>query len=366
MSLFLHPWFLLLLPVAFGLAFRAWRREGVTVVSYSSAATRWNLRPSLRQRLAWLPKMLTLVALVTMILALARPRDGKERTSVDSEGIAIELVVDRSSSMRALDFKIDGESVDRLSAVKDVATKFVLGDSGTSSDDANELAGRLTDRIGLVQFAGYADAITPPTLDHSFLAGQLDRIRIADSQAEGGTAIGDAVSLAAERLSSLTAKNEKQIQSKVIILLTDGENTAGSVEPMQSAELAKSLGVKVYAIGVGTQGQAPFPVRQTRDGRMLVRMMDVSIDEDTLKAIADTTGGRYFRATDTDSLKQIYQEIDQLERTKFEVNSYVDYKELAVRWIQTSWGKLPPLLLIALFALGMKLLLSQTLFRSLA
>jgi Ca-activated chloride channel family protein len=365
MSLLLHPWMLVLLPVALWLAFRAWRQDAVAV-QYSSAATSWNLRPSLRQRLAWLPKLLTLLAIVTMILALARPRDGKEKTSIDSEGIAIELVVDRSSSMRALDFKIDGENVDRLTAVKDVATKFVLGDSQWNAEGEAKLSGRLTDRIGLVQFAGYADAISPPTLDHVFLTAQLDRIRIADSQAEGGTAIGDAVSLAAERLSSLRAKNEKQIRSKVIILLTDGENTAGSVDPKQSAELAKSLGVKVYTIGVGTKGKAPYPVRQTRDGRMLVQMMDVSIDEDTLKTIASTTGGRYFRATDTDSLEQIYQEIDQLERTKFEVNSYVDYKELAVRSIQTSWGKLPPLLMIALFALALRLLLSQTLFRNLA
>lgn len=362
MSLFLHPWLLLLLPIGLWLVFRSWRRDGAAVLSYSSAASNWELRPSLRQRLAWLPKLLTLVALVTMIFALARPRDGKERTSVDSEGIAIELVVDRSSSMQALDFKIDGEHVDRLTAVKDVASKFVLG----SSDGQTKLGGRRTDRIGLVQFAGYADAITPPTLDHPYLAGQLDRIRIADSQSEGGTAIGDAVSLATERLSSLTAKNEQQIQSKVVILLTDGENTAGKVEPQQSAEFAKSLGVKVYTIGVGTQGQAPYPVRRTADGRMMVRMMDVSIDEDTLKSIAETTGGRYFRATDTNSLKQIYAEIDQLEQTKFEVNQYVDYKELAVRPIRTFYGTFPPLLMISLFALALRLLLTQTFFRSLA
>ena len=362
MSLFLHPWFLLLLPVVVWLCIRGWRRDGAAELSYSSAATRWDFRPSLRQRFAWLPKMLSLVAALAMVAALARPRDGKEKTSVDSEGIAIELVVDRSSSMRALDFKIDGDRVDRLSAIKDVASKFVLGDPGGKLG----LAGRLTDRIGLVQFAGYADAITPPTLDHAYLAMQLDRIRIAVGQGEDGTAIGDAVSLAAERLNSLTAKNEKQIQSKVVILLTDGENTAGNVEPLQSAELAKSLGVRVYTIGVGTQGQAPFPVRITPDGRTLVRMIDVTIDEDTLTKIADITGGRYFRATDTSSLEKIYEAIDQLERTKFEVNRYVDYKELAVRPIQTSYGAFPPLLVVALFALGMRLLLTQTIFRSLA
>jgi Ca-activated chloride channel family protein len=362
MSLFLHPWFLLLLPLAVWVVFRAWRVDGATELNYSSAATHWEVRPSLRQRLTWLPKVLTLLALVMMILALARPRDGKERTSVDSEGIAIELVVDRSASMQALDFKIDGEHVDRLAAVKDVATQFVLGDSSGPA----KLGGRPNDRIGLMQFAGFADAVAPPTLDHRYLAQQLDRIRIAESQAEGGTAIGDAVSLAAEKLSSLKAKNEKQIQSKVMILLTDGENTAGEVEPQDAALLAKSLGVKVYTIGVGTQGQAPYPVRRTSDGRTLVRMLDVTIDEDTLKSIAETTGGRYFRATDTDSLEQIYAEIDQLERTKFEVNRYVDYKELAVQPIQTRYGQFPPLLVVAFLALSLRLLLTQTVFRTLA
>lgn len=371
MSLFLHPWFLALLPLAGWLMFRVWRRDTAAVLNYSSAASSLPVRRTLRQRLVWLPKLLVLLALATMIVAMARPRDGKERTSIDSEGIAIQIVVDRSSSMRALDFEIDGEPVNRLMAVKDVATKFVLGDQqdrdsrSDSSGDDRPLPGRPTDRIGLIRFAGYADAVTPPTLDHQFLAKQLDRIRIADGQAEGGTAIGDALSLAAERLDSLTAKDETQIKSKVVILLTDGENTAGQVQPEQAAALAKTLGVKVYAIGVGTDGRAPIPVQRRSDGRLLVEMIDVSIDEATLKMIADTTGGRYFRATDTSSLEEIYAEIDKLEQTKFEVNRFVDYKEWAVQPLRTSIGQLPPLLMVAAFALAISLFLSQTVFRSL-
>ena len=358
------------MPLAGWLMFRVWRRDTAAVLNYSSAAISLPVRRTLRQRLVWLPKLLMLLALATMIVAMARPRDGKERTSVDSEGIAIQIVVDRSSSMRALDFEIDGEPVNRLMAVKDVATKFVLGDdrnrAASFDSDDQTLRGRPTDRIGLIRFAGYADAVTPPTLDHRFLTKQLDRIRIADGQAEGGTAIGDALSLAAERLNSLTGQDDTQIKSKVVILLTDGENTAGQVQPEQAAALAKTLGVKVYAIGVGTDGKAPIPVQRRSDGRMLVQMIDVSIDEATLRMIADTTGGRYFRATDTTSLEEIYTEIDKLEQTKFEVNRFVDYKEWAVQPFRTPLGQLPPLLILATFALAISLFLSQTVFRSLA
>ncbi len=326
-------------------------------------------------------------ALTLMIVSLARPRYGKEQTVVTSEGIAIEMVVDRSGSMQALDFKIDGQNVDRLTAIKNVAAQFVLGDEtdgrrgGDSSDRDPAVKGRTGDLIGLITFAGYADAITPPTLDHSFLIAQLENTDIVSEQEEDGTAIGDALSLAVDKLSSMDqeeekkpsdssgsaisgkASVEKKPQSKVIILLTDGENTAGQTEPSAAAELAKTLGIKVYTIGVGTQGRAPYPVGRTPSGQVLVDYYNVTIDEETLTQIADQTGGKYFRATDTDSLATIYQEIDQLEKTKVETQQYSDYRELAVQATYANGWHIPPLLLVALALIAIATILKQIFYR---
>lgn len=355
----LHPWLLLLLVIVPVIAWQVWSRRSMDSIGYSSAASNWRERPTWRQRLAWLPAAMMLAALSLMIVSLARPRYGREQTVVTSEGIAIEMVVDKSGSMRALDFKIDGQNVDRLTAIKNVASKFVLGDDDDPSDSS--VSGRTGDLIGLVTFAGYADAITPPTLDHTFLVAQLDRTEIVLRRDEDGTAIGDAISLAVDKLSSL---DRAEIESKVIILLTDGENTAGEIDPIDAAKLAKTLGVKVYTIGVGTQGQAPFPVRRTRSGQILVDYIEVTIDEKTLKAIAAETGGQYFRATDTDSLKTIYDEIDKLEKTKVETQTYTDYREMAVQSIRLGGWQVPPLLLIALWLVAAAVTMKRTLFRS--
>jgi Ca-activated chloride channel family protein len=305
----------------------------------------------------WLPNALTLLAILLIIVALARPREGRDRTISDSEGIAIEMVVDRSGSMQALDFKIDGENVDRLTAIKNVAGKFILG--------GENLDGRFSDLVGLVTFAGYADAITPLTLDHRFLIRQLYAAEIVTSQSEDGTAIGDAISLAVEKLNALDAKQQEKVKSKIIILLTDGENTAGELEPTQAAELAQTMGIKIYTIGVGTQGRAPFPVVDPFSGRQRLRMMSVNIDEETLQQVAALTGGKYFRATDTDSLQMIYTEIDQLEKTKVELQQFVDYRELAVSSYQSRWLTVPPLLLIAFALLATRMLLQQIWLREL-
>lgn len=369
MNLFLHPWFLILLPIVLGLAWWSSSKRRTEAIRFSSAAGQWSVRRTIRQRLGWLPTACSIVSLILMIVCLARPRDGKDKTVVDSEGIAIEIVVDRSSSMRALDFQIDNERVDRLAAIKNVASQFILGEeSGTwQSDelDTDELGGRSNDRIGLISFAGFADAVSPPTLDHRFLVTQLNRTQIANRRQEDGTAIGDAISLAVASLNSLRSKSKEEIKSKVVILLTDGENTAGDIEPIDAAELAKSLGVKIYTIGVGTKGQAPVPVQRTRDGRVLVDMVDVNIDEETLTKIANLTGGRYFRATDTNSLEEIYAEINKLERTEFQVNQYIDYRELAVQPFRYGGIEWPPLLFMALLVLFARLLLTQTVFRRL-
>ena len=362
--MFHHPWFLILLPLVPLVGWRLWTAGRENAVSFSSAIADWDVRPTWRQRLSWLPPALTLCALTLMIVSLARPRHGREQTMINSEGIAIEMVVDRSGSMQALDFQIDGRNVDRLTAIKNVAAKFVLGDE--DADQAGALRGRISDLIGLITFAGYADAITPPTLDHAFLIAQLENAEIVTQRREDGTAIGDAISLAIDKLSSLDERQKEKIKSKIVILLTDGENTAGEIDPMQAAELAKSMGVKIYTIGVGTKGRAPYPVGRSRRGQVMVQYVAVNIDEKTLRAIADETGGEYFRATDTKSLESIYDEIDQLEKTKVETQQFVDYREFAVQAVRLGGYQVPALLLVALLLLAARAFLNFTILRQLA
>lgn len=360
--MFHNPWFLTLLLLVPYAAWRLWRANQVTSINYSSAAVDWAVRPTLRQRLLWLPPAMTLVAILLMVLSLARPRHGREQTMVSTNGVAIELVVDRSGSMQALDFKIDGKNVDRLTAIKNVAGRFVMGSDASGGRAA--LEGRVSDLIGLVTFAGYADAITPLTLDHTFLVSQLQRAEIVTTRGEDGTAIGDAISLAVDKLNNLDSRQADEIKSKVVILLTDGENTAGEIDPKAAAELAKTLGVKVYTIGVGTRGVAPFPVRRF-DGRIVIRDEQVNIDEVTLNEIADTTGGKYFRATDTASLEAIYNEINQLETTEVEARQFVDYRELAVQQVRIGGVRIPSLLSIAMVLLTLRMILSLTFLRRL-
>ena len=362
--MFYNPWFLLLLFVLPVIAWRLWSQSRDVAVPFSSTGFALDLRPTWRQRLAWLPGALTLAAVALMIVALARPREGREQTVIDSEGIAIEMVVDRSGSMRALDFQINGLHVDRLTAIKNVAGHFIQGDEKTDKLKNNEkLAGRASDLVGLITFAAFADAITPPTLDHSFVLAQLNHAEIASRREEDGTAIGDAISLAIEKLNRLDDRRKDKVKSKVVILLTDGDNNAGDFDPVQAADLAKSMGVKIYTIGVGTRGSAPVPVQDPFTGRQEIQWIEVNIDEDTLKKIAATTGGKYFRATDTESLAAIYREIDQLEKTKVEARHLVDYRELAIQSANVGPWDLPPLVLVALGLLAGRVLLNNTLFR---
>jgi len=361
--MFHNPWFLTLLLLIPLVVWRLWRASRITSIDFSSAAVNWSARPTLRQRLTWLPPALTAAAIVLMVLSLARPRHGREQTLISTDGVAIELVVDRSGSMQALDFQIDGQAVNRLTAIKNVAGKFVMGAEAT--DGRGALDGRTSDLIGLITFAGFADAITPLTLDHAFLVNQLDRADIVTRRAEDGTAIGDAISLAVDKLNNLDHRQKQKIKSKIVILLTDGENTAGEIDPAAAAELAKAMGVKVYTIGVGTRGVAPIPVRRL-DGGIMIRNERVNIDEATLTEIANTTGGKYFRATDTASLEAIYDEINQLETTEVERQQFVDYRELAVQSVRVGTIRVPPLLTVALVLLTLRMTLSLTFLRRLA
>lgn len=337
--MFHAPWWFLLLPVLLLAAWRLFKSKQEAAINFSSTSLASRLTPSLRQRLLWLPKVLILLALLFLIISLARPREGRDQTITQSEGIAIEMVVDRSSSMQALDFKIEGENVDRLTAIKNVAGKFVLGD--------DELEGRFSDLVGLITFAGFADGVTPPTLDHGFLTASLNNTKIVNVRSEDGTAIGDAIALAVEKLNALDENRDEKVKSKIMILLTDGENTAGDLEPIAAAELAQTLGIKIYTIGIGTKGQAPVPFVDPF-GRRRIQMMPVNIDEETLRKIASVTNGKYFRATDTDSLTAIYEAIDQLEKTKVETENFVDYRELAVQSWRPAGFYVPPTLLISL------------------
>jgi Ca-activated chloride channel family protein len=270
---------------------------------------------------------LRLLVLVLGILALARPQQGLQAAKVYSEGIAIVMVVDISGSMSALDLQLHGEPRNRLDVVKHTFRNFVSG--------ADSLNGRDGDLIGMVTFARYADSVSPLTLDHDTLLSLLDEISIVSLQEEDGTAIGEAIAMGVDRLRDATAK------SRIMILLTDGANNAGETEPQQAAQIAKALGIKIYTIGTGTRGIAPVPVR-TQDGRRVMRQMRVFIDEATLKEIASLTDGQYFRATDSETLAEIYRHIDQLEKSANVAEQYQQYAE------RFAWFLLPALVLLLL------------------
>jgi Ca-activated chloride channel family protein len=265
----------------------------------------------------WMLPALRLLAFVLLVLALARPQLGKAATRIFTEGIDIMLAVDVSGSMLAEDFTVGDKRANRLEAVKSVVRKF--------------LAGRPGDRVGLVLFAARPYTQCPLTLDHGWLLQNLDRAKVG--MIEDGTAIGSGLATAVSRLEASDARG------KVIILLTDGQNNAGKVSPLTATEAAKQLGYRVYTIGAGTRGLAPYPATDLF-GNRVYRPMQVDVDEDTLRRIAELTGGRYFRATDTKSLEQIYAEIDQLEKSPYEGLQYMDYHELY------PWFALPAFLML--------------------
>lgn len=309
---FADPYVLLLLPLLPLWLWLCQRWQRPSVVAYSSTRAVVDIAPSLMTRMRRVLPILRLLSLGLCVLALARPQQGLQSTKVYSKGIAIVMVVDISGSMAALDLQLDGQPSDRLSVVKHTFRQFVQGDK--------HRAGRPNDLIGMVAFARYADSISPLTLDHDTLLSLLDQVEIVSLREEDGTAVGEAIALGVARLRDSTAK------SRVMIVLTDGANNAGETEPMQAAQIAKALGIKIYTIGAGRQGVAPVPVR-TRDGQTVLRRMQVYIDERMLKAIAELTGGQYFRATDSKALEAIYAEIDRLEKTTNVVEKFQQYAE---------------------------------------
>ncbi len=358
---FLQPWFLALLPLALLPWWRHRRARGA--VAHADLGDAVRAGASLATRVRFVPPLLRSLALGLVILSVARPVKADEQTRVRVEGIAIQMLVDRSGSMRALDFSLRGEQTDRLTAIKAVANEFIVGGGLTS-----KLNGRPNDLLGLVTFARYADGICPLTLDHDHLVAALKQVQFA-GQDEDGTAIGDAIAMGVERLKDVRVRGENAndatvVKSRVMILLTDGENTAGDIDPDESAKLAETFGIRVYTIGVGTNGYAPLPIDDPIAGRF-IQKVPVTIDEDLLRRIASRTGGKYFRATDTASLSSIYEEIDRLERTETEARRYLEYADFAVESVTLGRVSLPPILAVAVVLLSLDLVLAATRLRSL-
>ena len=304
MTRFAHPWLLMLLLAVPPMVFYELKKMGGSMIRFSSLETLKALKPA--RSLAWRKVLLILrcAAMSLLIMALARPQSGTTSTEIITEGVDIMLCLDTSGSMNALDFQLENKRVNRLQVVKKVVDEFIRG--------------RQNDRIGMVVFAEEAFTQCPLTLDYGVLLSFLERMEIG--MAGDTTAIGSALATCVKRLKDLKSK------SKIIILLTDGRNNTGTISPATAADIAKTHGIKVYTIGAGTEGEAPFLVDSLFGKHYVYQKVD--LDEETLKEIAQKTGGRYFRATNTEALKTIYQQIDKMEKTEAKVKEYMEYDEL--------------------------------------
>jgi Ca-activated chloride channel family protein len=326
---FATPWLLSLIIVIPLLAARYFlHRNGnlPATIKYTKTNLMRDMPTSLRVRLRPVGFALRLVAMILMILALARPQFVQGRETISGEGVEIALALDISGSMASLDF----EPNNRLEAAKQVIGDFV--------------SERQYDKLGLVVFASEAFNQSPLTLDHNMLNRSLDQVELAtDLGIEDGTAIGLGIANAANMLANSDA------ESKVVILLTDGVNNSGQIDPLSAAEAAKALDIKVYTIGAARPGQVPVPV----NGGSQVVYQESVIDEDTLRQVADITGGMYFRAEDTSGLREIYDEINTMEKSQVEIQVFNQYTELAAIF-------LAPALLIFL----VEIILRKTVFRT--
>jgi Ca-activated chloride channel family protein len=354
------PWAFLLFLLLPALAFPALNKKHSAAVKFPSFVDIRNCHLSWRLRLRPLLKVARLICLVLLIVALARPRKGTVISEISTEGVAIEAVVDRSGSMQAeMDF---GEKLNRLEVVKKVLADFIQGSE-------KGLTGRSSDLIGLITFARYADTVCPLVLSHNVLLEFLKQTKIVQ-QSEDGTAIGDAIALAAARLKKAEEEIERRntqllrseleqsadteqagfkIKSKAIVLLTDGRNNVGEYDPLAAAELAKEWGIKIYTIGIGSAQSFTTVEMMGRTYKLPARQ---DLDEGLLKAIAEKTGGFYSRANDVEALRNIVKKIDQLEKTNVKSIQYTQYAE-----------RFSFLTLSALVLLTLEILAGCTLFR---
>lgn len=308
-------WALLIIPVILWVQYRYYKRRQMAFLAYSDTSDLDFMSGNWRSYGVFAGFALQVAAVILIILAMARPQEEQVYTERHVEGIDIMLVLDISSSMLAEDMQPN-----RLIAVKEVASDFILR--------------RDSDRIGLVVFARESFTVVPPTLDYNLLRNQLDQVDLG--MVRDGTAIGMGLATAVNRL------RDSDAESRVIILLTDGENNAGEIDPLTAGELAATFGVRVYTIGASTDARtAPYPVRDPIRGTRYHEIR-VEIDEEMMRTIAENTGGRYFRATDNRSLEQVYREIDEMERSEFEEVVYHEFSDRYQAFL--TWGMLLMLL----------------------
>ena len=327
---FANPWLLLLLLLIPVLAWLRGHRGAAPTVVFSSTASLRSLGKRVTSRAGNFLTGLMYLALAFLIVGLARPQKGKTLTHVEASGIDIMLALDVSTSMLAEDFTIGGRRANRLHVVKQVTEKFIEQ--------------RPNDRIGIVAFSGRPYLVSPLTLDHDWLLQNMERVETG--MVEDGTAIGSAIASAANRL-----RGDRTAKSRVIILLTDGDNNAGKISPSTAAEAARSLGLKIYTIGAGTEGEAPYPGKDMF-GRTRYQMVRIPLDVTTLKQVAEIGNGEFYRATDTQSLEAIFKQIDKLEKSTFELKKYSQYRDLFPWFVGAGAG----LLLL-------QMILSQTIWR---
>ncbi|MFA6384608.1 MAG: VWA domain-containing protein [Candidatus Omnitrophota bacterium] len=329
--IFQSPAFLLLIPAALAAVYLSRRLTRSPGFRFSHVAALQGLKPSWKVLASGQLVYLRLAAGILIILALARPVSPVADAYVEAEGIDIVLAIDSSTSMLAEDFIFAGRRMSRIDVVKDVVREFVKA--------------RAHDRIAIVTFAARPYTICPLTLDHGWLLDNLERIR--SGMVEDGTAIGSGLASSLNRLKNSKAK------SKVVVLLTDGRNNTGKISPMTAAEAAKALSIRIYAIGAGSRGPVPYPARDMW-GNKVYQQVDIDLDEDSLTKISDITGAKYFRATDTESLRRIYAEINNMEKTRIEDKGYQEYNEL-----------FPLFLVPGLIFLLIEIVLSNTVLRKL-
>ena len=329
-SSFMYPhflWLLLVIPIA--LFWHYFIKNQQDVALKMSTTEGLSRQKTLLIKLRPFLYVLKLLALGFIIIALARPRNTQKSSYTDNtSGIDIVIATDVSGSMLATDFKPN-----RLEAIKEVAHTFIQK--------------RVNDRIGLVVYAGESYTRTPVTSDKAMLLNSLKEVQYNGMVLQDGTAIGIGLATAINRL------KDSKTKSKIIILLTDGVNNVGSLDPISAAEIAKEYGIKVYTVGVGTNGMANFPVAKDANGNIVFQPQKVEIDEKLMQEIATKTNGKYFRATDNKKLEAIYDEIDRLEKSKITENRFMMFDEQFRPW-----------LLIGLFLLALEMILSGTLFKS--
>ncbi|HWM23468.1 MAG TPA: VWA domain-containing protein [Chthoniobacterales bacterium] len=337
---FAQPWLLLLLLAVPLLAWFRGKSGPAAALTFSSTSALRSLGKTSAARAGKFLLSLFLLSFALLVVAMARPQLGKSLTQVEASGIDIMLVLDVSQSMLTKDFSVGGDQATRLEAIREVTRQFIEG--------------RPNDRIGIIAFAGHPYVISPMTLDHDWLLQNLERVRTG--MVEDGTAIGLGIASAANRL------KDKASKSRVIVLLTDGENNAGRIPPATAAEAVKALKIRFYAIGAGINGIAPAPVFNPRTGKPFTDMLGnimyqnqrVQFNETGLREVAKIAEGQFFRATDTKSLEQIFRDIDKMETTTVAVKKYRQYRDLFPACIMAGCG-----LLVA------QILLSQTIWKKL-